>query len=90
MPRFHFNVYDRVCVLDTEGTELPDRQAARLEAVRYAGALLVDEAQHVARGEDWRMDVTDEVGLVLFRLDFSVMASAATMDLPAPGTSEQL
>ena len=89
MPRFHFNVYDRICVLDTEGTELPDWQAARLEAVRYAGALLVDEAQHVARGEDWRMEVTDEVGLMLFRLDFSVMASAATMDPRAPGTSKR-
>ena len=89
MPRFHFNVYGGVCVLDTEGTELPDWQAARLEAIRYAGALLVDEAQHVARGEEWRMEVTDEVGLMLFRLDFSVMASGATMDLPAPGTLER-
>ena len=30
MPRFHFNVYDRVCVLDTEGTELPNWQASDL------------------------------------------------------------
>ena len=87
MPRFHFNVYDGVCVLDTEGTELPDWQAARLEAIRYAGALLVDDAQHVAHGQDWRMEVTDDTGLVLFRLDFIVMASAATMDLRSLATS---
>ena len=76
MPRFHFNVYDSVCVLDPEGTELADLQAARVEAVRYAGALLADDAQRVAAGVNWRMEVTDDTGLVLFRIDFAVLGIA--------------
>jgi hypothetical protein len=70
VPRFFFNVYDCVSSPDDTGTELPDWQEARLEAIRLAGAIFKDEAQKVALGEAWHMDVADEQGLVLFRLDF--------------------
>ena len=79
MPRFHFNVYDGVAAIDAEGTELADWGDARLEAIRLSGEILKDNAKRIALGEDWRMEVTDATGLVLFRLDFIVMASAATM-----------
>jgi hypothetical protein len=75
MPRFYFHVHDGVSELDREGTELPDWEEARLEAIRQTGAILRDEAWHIALGEDWRMEVTDERGLLLFRLDFTVVAS---------------
>lgn len=78
MPLFYFHVHDGVSRPDRDGTELSDWHAARLEAIRLAGAILQDEAQHVALGEDWHMEVTDRSGLVLFRLDFTVMLSAAT------------
>ena len=77
MPRFHFNVYDGVTVLDHEGTELADCQAARLEAIRRSGEVLQNGPQCIALGEDWRMEVTDATGLILFRLDFAVTSSAA-------------
>lgn len=79
MPRFHFNVYDGLSQLDREGQELAGWEEARLEAIRLAGAILRDEAKRIALGEDWRMEVTDETGLVLFRLDFTVMGSPAVM-----------
>lgn len=79
MPRYHFNVYDGVSAPDPEGYELVDWQAARLEAVRLAGELLREDAKRIAIGEDWYMEVTDDTGLVLFRLDFSVMEAPATM-----------
>ena len=79
VPRFHFNIFDGVNSLDRQGTELTDWQAARLEAIRLAGEVLRDEAKRIAVGEDWRMEVTDGTGLVLFRLDFNVMETAATM-----------
>ncbi len=73
MPRFHFNVYDGVSSPDKDGTELPDWDAARVQAIAYAGEILKDTSQRLAVGEQWNMEVTDERGLVLFRLDFSVM-----------------
>lgn len=82
MPRFHFNVHDGVSEIDHEGQELPDWEAARLEAVRLSGEIIRNEAKRVALGEDWRMEVLDATGLVLFRLDFTVMASPATSQSP--------
>ena len=75
MPRFHFHVHDGCSVMDTEGTELPDPQAARLEAMRIAGDILKHDAHRVALGEDWRIEVTDATGLILFQMTFLVVES---------------
>ena len=75
MPRFHFNIHDGVSLIDTEGTELPDWQAARLEAIRRAGEVLQNDAQRVAIGEDWRIEVTDHTGLILFQMAFLMIES---------------
>lgn len=77
MPRYHFNVYDGVTMLDKKGVELPDTTFARREAIRYAGALLEEGARVDSLGPEWRMEVTDETALILFRLDFFVTPSAA-------------
>ena len=79
MPRFHFNVYDGISFPDPRGVELAGWQEARLEAVRYLGEILQHDTKRLALGRDWHMEVTDAVGLVLFRLDFAVMETAATM-----------
>ncbi len=75
MPRFHFNVHDGSDIWDTDGTELPDLRAARVEAIRLAGEVLKDESEHLASGEAWHMNVVDERGAVLFRIDFRLTAS---------------
>ncbi len=75
MPRYHFNVYDGVTLLDKKGVELPDTKFARREAVRYAGVLLEEGARLESLGPEWRMEVTDTTGLILFRLDFFVTPS---------------
>jgi hypothetical protein len=80
MPRYHFNVFDGLGTPDFDGTELPNRQAARREAIRLAGALLEQEAERLRLGEDWRMEVTDHMGLILFRLDFIVVEAPAMRD----------
>ena len=77
MPRFHFNVYDGIELLDDKGVELPDTNFARREAIRYAGTLLEDGAAKDSLGDEWRMEVTDHTGLVMFRLDFHVSESPA-------------
>lgn len=73
VPRYHFNVYDGVSEPDLEGTELPDWQVARLEAIRLAGEILKDDPHRIALGEDWRIEVTDSTGLILFQMMFQVV-----------------
>ncbi|KAB1071210.1 DUF6894 family protein [Methylobacterium planeticum] len=79
MPRYFFHVHDGVSLLDHEGTELADWHQAQFHAIRTAGEIISDNAKRLKLGEDWKMEVTDEVGLVLFRLDFHVASSAAVM-----------
>ncbi len=45
LPRFLFNVRDGVGYPDRQGTELPDLNAARNEAIRFSGALLKDQPE---------------------------------------------
>lgn len=68
MARYFFNVYDGDSPTDTEGTELPDGQQARREAIRMAGLILLNEGERLQTGDGWTMEVTDESGLVLFQL----------------------
>ena len=70
MPQFHFNIYDGIRTHDREGTALPDVHEARREALRRASAFLDEEVIRGRLGEDWRMEVTDDEGRLLFRLDF--------------------
>ena len=89
MPRFHFNVLDGVSILDEEGTEFPNWEEARTVAIRLAGEIFKDNAQHLSLGAQWRMEVTDEEGFVLFRMDFSVMEPAVrsrSAGHPTPGS----
>ena len=79
MPRYHFNVYDGHNIVDDIGAELPNPTFARREAIRYAGALLEDEAKRLGLGDEWRMEVTDATGLILFSLDFTVTESPAML-----------
>ena len=77
MPRYHFNVRDGHDIDDVEGTDLPDFRAARREAIRLSGALLENEADQFDAGEIWEMEVTDDAGLILFLMTFSIMQSPA-------------
>lgn len=72
MPRFFFNIRGPVDVCDTEGVELPGLQEAWKHALRlYATA--VDDGV-VSPGQEWRMGVTDSLGLMLSRLDLLTSA----------------
>ena len=72
MPRYHFNVYDGYSTHDRDGMQLADVHEARREALRLAINLLDDEAASGRLGDDWRMEVTNEAGGLLFRIDFIV------------------
>ncbi|MBY3314482.1 DUF6894 family protein [Rhizobium laguerreae] len=71
MARYFFNVHDGISLIDTVGSEHPDVQSARDEAVetiaeRLKGALLKD-----ADISAWLMNVTDERGFTVIVLSFT-------------------
>jgi hypothetical protein len=74
MPRFYFNVFDGRLVVDPDGVELSDAEAAREEAIRISGRIIETDAALISTGNAWTMEVTDQLGLRLFRLKFSVTA----------------
>lgn len=73
MPKFHFDVHDGINLPDARGVDLADFDAARQEAIRFAGELMEDAATRRRLGQDWRMEVKDDEGALVFRLDFTVM-----------------
>jgi len=79
MPLFYFHVEDDRTVLDQEGIQLPDIEAARREAVTAAGEMLRNGSGAVVwSGKPWRMWVTHEPngrGKPLFTLRFSASES---------------
>jgi hypothetical protein len=80
MPRYFFNIHDGKSIIDEEGTELPNWQAARIEAIGLAGHILKDEAHRIALGEDWRIEVTDHTGLILFQMTFQVVEAPVLLE----------
>ena len=68
MPLYFFNVHDGADLIDEEGSELPDIAAAKLMAIKLAGAMLQDEAERFCNREQWQLDLADASGLTLFSL----------------------
>jgi hypothetical protein len=82
VPRSRFHSADGERDYDREGCELPDDEAAQIEAVRYAGEVLRWNAAALwARGQ-WRVEVTDDAGTLLF----TVITLA--VDAPRPPDGE--
>lgn len=69
MPRYFFHSEDGRLEHDDVGTELLDARMARVEAVRFAGALLANRSQTLWEGTHWRMLVTDEDAAILFTIE---------------------
>ncbi|MCE4226596.1 hypothetical protein HCU64_22905 [Methylobacterium sp. C25] len=83
MPRYHLNVIDESTFLDRDGAEFSDPQAAQIAAIAYAGEFIADRAKRANVGTHWRMEVTDALGLILFRLDFHITPSPAMRTITA-------
>lgn len=79
---FHFEVRTETHVLLTDAASLADLNEARVEAARRVGEVLREHAALLWVDEEWRMDVTDGEGLILFVIMISAMQSAATSHLP--------
>ena len=64
--RYFFNLAGAVYDPDVEGVELPDIVSARLEAVRFSAGELLNRPEIIWKGEEFRVEVTDDKQLVLF------------------------
>jgi len=51
---------------DDEGLEFASVRDAKCDAVKYAGRLLADDAEHFWDYADFALTVTNEKGLILF------------------------
>lgn len=78
MPRYFFSCEGAQTFTDLDGTELADRRAAELEAIRNAGEILSDHAEAFANNPWWRLTVTDEAGQAVFVLHFTAGTTGAT------------
>ena len=73
-PRYLFNIRGPVDVCDTPGIELPDLEAAQTHAFRLYATATGDD--FMSPCQEWRMEVTDSVGTILFRLDLTSAAQS--------------
>lgn len=68
MPRYFFHLCDGTEEIDEQGHELPDDEAARLEAVRYGGGLIQDDPALLLTDQNLRINVTDAARKLRFAI----------------------
>jgi hypothetical protein len=72
MPRYYFHIsHGDGSKIRNEGIELPDADAAWVEATSACGEILRDLNGSLKPGDVWLMIVKDETGAELFHLEFS-------------------
>ena len=79
MPRYNIEVRTESHVAETLAVQAEDLSALRVEVAQFVGELLRDHAAQIWSDEDWRIDATDESGLILFVMHVSATNTAATM-----------
>lgn len=81
VPQFHLELRTADQVWETLAVEKSDIEGLRIEMARFVGELLKDHAGKIWADRDWRVDVTDEAGLILYVMHISATETAATMPL---------
>lgn len=81
MTRYNIELRTNTTVRETLPVEAQDLTALRVEVARFVGCVLREHAAQIWIDEDWRVDATDERGLILFVMNISATNSAATMPM---------
>lgn len=68
MPHYYFHTADGTRDVDRTGVELVDDAAARREAIRFGGAVMNEQPDVLWDGKDFRVEVTNEAGDLLFTI----------------------
>jgi hypothetical protein len=77
VPRYNLEIRTQNRVWETLTIDAEDHTAVRIEVGRFVGELLKDHARQIWVDEDWRVDVTDQSGLILFVMHLFVTNMAA-------------
>ena len=72
--RYFFHVFDGQALPDLVGTELPDDDAAKAEAIVTAGTMVREAGSKFWNGEEWVMRVENDAGHSVCELRFSANA----------------
>ena len=78
MARYRLQLRTESVVATALEVDHDDLTQLRIELARFVGELLKDHAGQIWVDEDWRVDVTDEAGLILFVMQISATHTAAT------------
>ncbi len=70
MSRYFFHMRGHLSVVDEVGAELPGLAAVRREAIARAKALLLGGARAYFQDRLWRMEVRNEAGVVVVKVNF--------------------
>jgi hypothetical protein len=81
MPLYHIELRTADRVWDTVEVDRPDADGLRIEMAKFVGDLLREHAGQIWADQDWRVDVTDDRGLILYVMQIVATDSAATMPL---------
>ena len=78
MAKYRLQLRTESAVANAVEIDRDDLTQLRIELARFVGELLKDHAGQIWVDEDWRVDVTDEAGLILFVIQISATDTAAT------------
>ena len=81
MPQYNIQLRTDERVWETLQVESEDQGALRLEVARFVGELLRDHADKIWIDQEWRVDVTDPTGLILFVMHLMVTNAAASVPM---------
>ncbi len=86
MPKFHIALRTESTVSDTLDIERDNLTDLRVELARFVGEMLKDHANQIWVDEDWRVDVTDENGLILYVMHVSANEAPAAAKASPSGS----
>jgi len=85
MASYHIQLRTDSEVREALTVERDDLNALRVEMARFVGELLKDHASVIWEDGAWRIDVTDNVGLILYVMYVSATNTPATRSIFRPG-----
>lgn len=89
MTRYNIQLRTESHVPTAVEVEREDLTALRIEMAQFVGELLEDHASQIWVDEDWRVDVTDESGLILYVMQITATETPATMNSTGRGQARQ-
>jgi hypothetical protein len=78
LPIYRINLRTESHIAETLTVEHEDETELRVEVARFVGQTLNDHALQIWVDQDWRVDVSDDKGLILFILQVTAFNAAAT------------